>query len=231
MATKLDKLRWEIFNKKYDILFSYGLATGRIHPYEDELIENLRHVYYGGLPASVVLLCRKMCNGKCYDRALLITLGFGDDDFQLVDADIDGISLRPRYVDEAKRRHDPHIGNHCFAERTKKDGTVWVYDTTAGLVFEKKLYYMMENPKITKVNSKQATLDYCEHQDIKNTNIDNDKYALPMILPIYEKIAERENGIYAEALRHEIELFKQTINYEGICQEIDADMRRLGLKK
>lgn len=236
VATKLDNLRWELYRKKYSILFDYGIKTGRIHSYEKELIENLRQVYYGGVPGSIILLCDRMCNGFCYDRGLLVTFGFGDDDFQLVDADIDGIRLRPDYVSEyreelQKGTANEHYGNHCFAERRKKDGTEWVYDTSKGLVFEKKLYYMMERPRITKLNSKQATLDYCEYQDIKNADIERDKYALPLILPTYVALAEQGQQFYTEALKNEIALFKQTIDYDGICQEINEDMRRSGLRK
>lgn len=232
MATKLDHLKWELYCKKWDALFMYGIKTGKIHSYEVDLIEQLRSVRYGGIPASIVLLCHRLCCGHCYDRGLLITFGFGDDNFQLVDADIDGIRLRPDYVDEAKRRGDPHFSNHCFAERTKKDGSVWVYDTTAGLVFEKRLYYMMERPRITKVNSKQDTMDYIEYQDIKNADPSRDRYSARMLLHFYEEIIGREgeNEIYAEVLKEEIARFKREIDYDGLCQEIDEDMRRLGLR-
>ena len=40
------------------------------------------------------------------------------------------------------------------------DGTTWVYDTSVGLVFEKSLYYKMQNPKITKVNNRSTTLKF-----------------------------------------------------------------------
>ncbi len=33
-----------------------------------------------------------------------------------------------------------------------------------------------------------------------------------------------------ELLQREIERFKETINYEEICQEIDEDMKRLELR-
>jgi len=229
MATKLDEIKWELYKKKKSILFSYGISKGLIHSYEKQLIENLRHVYYGGVPASIILLCKSICGGYCYDRALLVTLGFGDDDFQLVDADIDGINLNPMYIDTSCG--DEHYGNHCFAERTKKDGTTWVYDTSLGLVIEKNLYYKIERPKITKINSKQATLDYCEYKDIKNARIENDKYMLPLILPNIEHAANKEIEFYSQFLREEIKRFKQEIDYDGICREINEDMKRKRLIK
>ena len=223
MSMKLDQLKWNLYLKKKKLLYFYGFANGLIHSYEKELIENLRKVYYGGVPASIMLLCHGICNGHCYDRALLITFGFGDDDFNLVDGDIDGITLNPKY---GSRRKEKHFSNHCFVERTKKDGTTWVYDTSSGLVFEKKLYYAIQRPKITKINSKQATLNYIEYQEIKNANPERDKYVLPIIIPQIEAMANSGTEMYEKDLKEEIERFKQEINYEGIIEEIEQDMKK-----
>lgn len=141
MATELELLKWNLYKKKYDILFDYGVRHGLIRPYDAQLIENLRHIYYGGLPASILLLHGNLSNGHCYDRGTLITLGFGDDDFHVVDADIDSLKLNPKCIDEYRYNNlSEHYANHCFAERTTADGITWVYDTSLGLVFEKGLY-------------------------------------------------------------------------------------------
>ena len=76
MATKLDKLKFDLHQKKYKMLLIYGLSKGLIFPYDDELIERLRNVYYGGVPASIILLSNGLSNGYCYDRALLMARAF-----------------------------------------------------------------------------------------------------------------------------------------------------------
>lgn len=167
MTTRLEEMKWKLHKKRCDVLFDYGVKHGLIGAYDKKLIENLRHIYYGGLPASVLLLHGKLSNGYCYDRGTLVTLGFGDDDFQVVNADIDSLRLNPQCIDEYRTGNgSEHFANHCFAERTLKDGTTLVYDTSIGLVFEKSLYYKLENPKITKVNDKETTLSflYCDFQ-------------------------------------------------------------------
>ena len=76
MATKLQKMKWDLHQKKYRFLLLYGLSHGLILPYDDELINKLRNVYYGGIPASIILLSNGMSNGHCYDRALLMSRAF-----------------------------------------------------------------------------------------------------------------------------------------------------------
>ncbi len=224
MATKLEKMKWKLHRKKYDILFNYGVKHGLIKAYDDKLIESLRHVYYGGISASILLLHEGLSNGNCYDRRSLITLGFSDDDFQVVDADIDSLRLNPKYIDEYKESDEGFI-NHCFAERTLKDGTTWVYDTSIGLVFAKDLYYKLENPKIIKINNKRATLEFLSYELGHNVDLNNDKYALPMILPYIEKRLEPTQPFYLEQLKQEIELLKKEVHYDQVCKKVYADIK------
>lgn len=58
-------------------------------------------------------------------------------------------------------------------------------------------------------------------------NLEHDKYALHIIMPNIEAMAQRAKE-YTKELENEIHLFKEKINYDGVCQEIDEDMRRLG---
>ena len=63
MSTKIQNLKWKLFKDKEKKLHVYGLENGLIIPYNEELIEKLRNVYYGGMPASVILLSDGMTNG------------------------------------------------------------------------------------------------------------------------------------------------------------------------
>ena len=231
MATMLENLKWQLYKKRRQILMDYGIEKGLIHPYEVDFIETLRNTYFGGVPASIILLSHQLTSGRCYDMALLACFGMGDDDFKMVDANIDGLALNPVYIDEYNKilsKFGKVIGNyknHCFVERTKQDGTVWVYDTTIGFVCEKNLYYKMENPEITKINEKHSVLDYFEYQDIKNADIEKDKYILPITIPNIEMIASVDDGMYKDILKYEIELFKEKIGYDDIVREVEEDMK------
>lgn len=233
MATRIQKMKWNLHSYKYKVLLIWGLKNGLITPYDDQLIEKLRKVYYGGIPASVILLSDGMTNGHCYDRALLMSRAFLDDedDVQLLYADIDSLKLNPKFISDL-----PFYADHCIVERITKDGKHLIYDTSVGFVYDKKLYWLMEHPKVRKVNNKESIIKFInEDEDFHPEDVDRDKYIAPLVLPMIEKTFGRPNEMYSllgiELLQREIEYYKKTINYDDVVEEISQDMKRLGIRK
>ena len=234
MERNLQKIKWDLHNYKSKKLLIWGLKHGFISPYNDELIEKLRTIYDGGLPASIILLSNGVSNGHCYDRALLMSRAFLDEkgDVQLLYASIDSLRLNPKLMDDT----NPLYADHCIVEVTSEDSNHFIIDTSAGFVYDKKIYWLMEHPKIRKIDKKDSIINLVEADECYcPQDIERDKYASPLILPMIEMTYGRPNEMYSmlgiELLQREIEHFKETINYEGICQEIDEDMRRLGFKR
>ena len=233
MDTKIQKLKWYLHQKRYKMLLIYGLQHGLIFPYDDELIGKLRNVYYGGIPASIILLSNGMSNGHCYDRALFMSRAFLDeeDDVKLLYGDIDSLKLNPRFISDS-----PHYADHCFVERIAKDGRHLIYDTSCGFVFDKRMYWLMEKPKLRHTNSKESIRKFIdEDEDRFPEDIERDKYASPLILPMIETTFGRPTEMYSlsgiELLQREINHFKEQIKYDDVVREIDEDMKRLGLRK
>lgn len=232
MATRLQKLKWDLHCYKQKLLLIWGLKNGLIAPYDDTLIEKLRKIYYGGIPASVILLSDSMTNGHCYERALLMSRAFleDDDDVNLLYADIDSLKLNPKLISDV-----PLYVDHCIVERITSEGKHLIYDTSAGFVYDKKLYWLMEHPKVREVNSKELIIEFINEDDeIHPENIERDKYVAPLVLPIIEKTFGRPNEMYSfkgiELLQREIEIYKKNIEYDDIVYEMNYDMKRLGLK-
>lgn len=233
MATKLQKMKWDLHCYKERQLLIWGLKNGLIAPYDDKLIEKLRNIYHGGIPASIILLSNGMSNGHCYDRALLMSRAFLDeeDDVQLVYATIDSLKLNPQFISD-----DPLYADHCILERTTKDGRHLIYDTSAGFIYDKKLYWMMEHPKVRKTNSKESIIEFLKEDECYYPeDPERDKYASTLILPMIEMTYGRPTEMYSqmgiELLQREIEHYKKKIDYDGVVEEVDQDMRRLGLKR
>ena len=233
MATKMQKIRWKLHLYKQNKLLIWGLKNGLIIPYDDKLIEKLRTIYYGGVPASVILLSNGMTNGHCYDRALLMSRAFLDDDgdVKLLYASIDSLKLNPKYISDNLLYAD-----HCIVERKTKEGCQLIYDTSTGFIYDKILYWLMEHPKVRKVNTKDDIKKFIdEDEELWPEDIERDKYVAPLLLPMIEMSFGRPTEMYSlngiELLQREIENYKNKIKYEDVVEEIDKDMRRLGLKK
>ena len=71
---------WKEFLTDAEKKLNWGFENGLVGYYTDTLIEKLRNIYDGGMPASIILLSIGLCNGNCYDRALLLSRAFLDTD-------------------------------------------------------------------------------------------------------------------------------------------------------
>ena len=225
------KAKW--YWKKHMWLFKLGWKHKMVGMYSDAFLEKLRDVYYGGIPASIILLDPARCRGKCYDRAILAAAGLKDMDYRVVHADIDGIKYNKRtmadvaYLKSVGEPINKRYANHCYIE-FEAGGLTWVLDTTDALIYEKHLYQLLHRPKVTCIRTKEETLTFPDYVDIVEADIDRDKYIVPTSLPMIEAEIERYS-MYKEQARREIELFKKRIDYDALCAEIEDDKRRRGI--
>ncbi len=227
--------KWKQHNDKFKKLLLYGLKNGYIAPYDDALIEKLRNIYEGGIPASILLLSDGMSNGYCYDRALLMSKAFleEEDDVHLLYVSIDSLRLNPQFTN----CNDPLYIDHCIVERITKDGQSLIYDTSTGLVYDKKMYWFMEHPIVRKTNSKSSIMEFIKFDESYHSeNIEKEKENFsPLILPMIEMTYGRPNEMYSmlgmELLQREVEYFKKKSNYDSIFQKIEKDIKRLELRK
>ena len=227
------KAKWMLHNFKKNIIFNYGFNKNLIDFYDEELIRKLRTIYSGALPASILLLSNFMSNGKCYDSAFLLSKAFldTDDDVKLIYASIDGIKYNPINQFDS----NPLYADHCFVERITKDGKNLIYDTSKGLVYDKKLYWLMEKPKVRKITSKKEIINYINKNKDPLDEVKNDSHNSLFIIPLIEDTYEYPNEIYAHLdgglLQREVEIFKKSINYDELQKEAEQDMKKLFLKK
>lgn len=204
MATTKEIMNWEKYAEKYQALVDYGIQTGRVRAYDDSLLQKMRKVSYNGFPVSAVLLCPELCQGYCYQSVLLLAKALKDSKFRVVTADVDMLALNPVYLDKYRGMDDVPWANHCFLEETTPEGIVWVYDTSMGLIFEKNLYYEIQNPQIFTINEQE---DFTEEYDFK-------EYAMPISLEILESMAIASENLYTAALLSEIDYIKSTKSFK-----------------
>lgn len=191
------------------------LRKGLISLYDDELIGKLHNIYYGGVLASVILLSGAMTNGCCYDRAFLLARAFLNetDDINLIYATLDSLRLNPESVCD-----DSLYADHCIVSQTTKDGRCLIYDTSTGIVYDKEMYWLIENSKIRKIDNKASIRKFLlEEERINPSCIKGDKYIARVILPMLEAEALKEDEMYSAKgigfLQREIGHCKQETGY------------------
>lgn len=215
------------FWKRYNRLLNVGINLGLVRGYSEELTERFRNVYYGGIPASIILLNPRGCLRKCYDRSVLACVGLEDLDYQVVHANIDSIRYNKadvalvNYYLARGQKISENYANHCFVEYKSGD-TTWVLDTTDGLIYEKRFYYFLNHPEITCIRTKEETMAFPDYIDIAKADIEKDKWAALTILPVIEAQIE-ESSLYKEMARREIKMFKEKIKFDEISKQYEEE--------
>lgn len=201
MASEDDIKRWDEFNSEYYRLLEEGAEKGLVFPYSKDFFDKVRNYYYGSISVPILLLHKNMVNGYCYDRAPLVTLGFKDNNYNVLYGDVDSLRLNPNYVGI------PGSADHCIVE-VEDDNMKWIFDTSIGLIFEKELYKKMENPIIRLVRTKEETIKFLETQ--VSSDLSEDEACLgSLTLELLENNLDPIQCIYEEDLKREVNLLKK----------------------
>ncbi len=211
-SEKLDKIHNKIF---------WALKHKKAYPYPKGLFDSLRPYSFGGFPISILVLINELCNGFCYDRASLMSLAF--DDATIVHGDVESLRITSSEDDSPE---------HAFVETKAFGGhKTWVIDTSMGLIYEKKFYYELEKVKVNRVIPKEVIMQSPDIHDILTANFENDKYALPMTMPLIENAIKASNHLgtvmYKKVALQELENFKAAIHYDEIVAEVEADIQMM----
>ncbi len=199
-----------------------GLKSGKIFTYPKALIDYLRPYHYGGIPISIMVLINELCNGRCYERAIMISLAF--DDAKIIHGDIESLRLSG-----SAEKNGENYAEHAFVETTEfGGGKTWVVDTSIGLVYEKDLYYKLEKVKVKAEFSKEEIMETGLIKTILAGDFEKDKWGLPIYLPIIEQRIENSDWfgtiVYKDFTMQEVQKFKTAIGYADMEAEIEADL-------
>ena len=168
-----------------------ALATKKILPYEEELIEKLRDLNYRGIPLSIVLLSSELCRGECYTMSMNLSRAM--DSFTLVHGDVNFLPLNDEYP------------NHSWVERNG-----FVYDTTDGLRWDKKLYYKLFRPVVREVYDENTVCTYDDYQYVLNrAKKDEDMTVLALMIQHIEDIESSSYYVNHKRLLSEINIWRE----------------------
>ena len=124
----LDSLKKKLYFSKLKLLYSKGVAEGKIVPFDEDFYRSMSNTYFASIPVSMHIkyLRPKTGPGKCYDRSLYMFFCF--DDALLVRGD--KLNLELLYGKDNAGHGWIEIGDY-------------VYDPTMLMRFDKDLYYKM----------------------------------------------------------------------------------------
>jgi len=176
--TNLKKI---LYTKRYHKLFERGINKNKVSYFEPEIFEKLKEYQFAGCPLNILIGSIKLSNGKCYDRSMGLTFIF--DDCILVNGNLS------RY---AKTRGEEDY----FHSWVEKDS--FVYDTTWGMKFDKKLYYKLMGVKINKSQTTSQMMQdewYVEQKEAKlEDNLSFIDIMVPLVICVLEiELREYEN--------------------------------------
>ena len=215
---------FEQYKKEEFETLKKGFHEGTVRLYTDEEIESFRTICDIWVPASIILLCYELCVGDCHNRALLLAriLLNTDDEIYLITADINGLKLHPEIIrddDEEEYKYQ-----HSFVYRKTKDGKEYIYDTTHGYVFDKNVYWGLENPMIRKILGRKSIKDAYEAY-VKRNHDENklNSIVAAAFIEEFKDIDKVPHEPYSDELggplQKEFELLKEKIGYDTIKTE------------
>lgn len=167
--------------------------NGEIALYEEDLINRLRHLYYEGLPLSIILNSKLYCVGWCHHMALQLTRGM--DHFKLIRGNINTYPIKNK-------------PNHSWVE---KDG--FVYDTTDGFKWKKEIYYKYFGATPIEIYDQDSYMNLSFYQtELERSRITLEDNNLILLLELLELLEKEESAVNYDRLLNEINILRETKN-------------------
>lgn len=201
----LDSLKKKLYFSKLKLLYSKGIAEGKIVPFDEDFYRSMSNTYFASIPVSMHIkyLRPKTGPGKCYDRSLYMFFCF--DDALLVRGD--KLNLELMYGKENAGHGWIEIGDY-------------VYDPTMLMRFDRDFYYKMFSPtnvsKATKDDYVSVNEDF--YNDIRSTTISDfqpggsKRLELCTTIPLIQGIADMSSD---ENFKKELDEYLSLIKYDG----------------
>ncbi len=182
-----------------------AIQDGRIRPFEQEVIENLRNVYYAGVPLSITILATSCCRKWCHTMAPNLTRGMNH--FKLVYGNVNYFPIEEGYP------------NHSWVI---KDG--FVYDTTDGIRWDQDSYYSLFCPEEVEVYTEDTIDSYDVYQKILGEEKGVPLLNQSLLIQYYEAVESERKGFNYDRFCEEVELWR--MNNPGYTIFTDDDIKR-----
>ena len=174
--------------------YLYACKNQLLVPYESQLIDFLRQIFYKGIPASIIALSFPVHNRQCYSTAIILSKGMKN--FRLILGNTNEYPIDRKYP------------NHSWVESNH-----YVYDPIDGFKWDIDLYYKFHSPEVIFEYDDSSILNYDDYHKIDSL-LCYDKYNVSMeflaLMLQYIEILEIEESTFNhQMLLEEIEKCRQ----------------------
>ena len=205
--------QWELYKINFKSYMSSGKLLEKIKPFDEEIITNLRDLYYNSMPAVVLLLGKDFAQENCHTRAKLLAYAFKDDNYEVITANVDGLKYNPEYVTGyLSGKLKSNYKEHSYVRRLEKDGKYWIYDTSLGLKIEEDLYNAMQNPEILSVSRKEIDLRLLGLKHYNKNKIIERSYFIKDTIDAVKETVEPVREEYRDILNSELRRIENIID-------------------
>lgn len=181
--------------------------SGKIRQYEETLIQNLRGKYYYGIPLSIYLNSKVLCNGSCHHMAFQLSRGMNQ--FQIINGNVNCFEPEPN-------------GNHSWVKSSD-----WIYDTTSGLKWKEEIYKEIYQPTIIEEYNENNWQECWFYRKELNYSSKGSNETVNLIIELIKIIETEQPHVNLNRLLKEIYIYRKQENIiEQISKEIVDEYRQ-----
>lgn len=203
-------------NREKMKIFQEAYQQGLIQSFDEEVLNRLRHVYYGCLSGLLYLYVTPTSFLNIGNKLEILTHVFSDIDYRVVHGEIEST----RKIMFAKYGVE-HLDFNSWIE-VKQDDKVWVYDTFSMLKIERGTYYKLEDPLIRKI-IKKSTIEAHPARYEDDFSMIRDEWMLVGFIPKIEQ--SLVNNPHRDMLEIELAKFKCEVDYDDVVSDFSSEKK------
>lgn len=192
-------------------LYNEARKNRKISEFDLELISKLKKVVYGGIPGNIYLYAFPTDFEHIGNKLEILSWAFRENDFKLVHGNTN--STKEIMFHEYNSKH---LDYNSWIE-VKIGLKEFVIDTFSMLMFEKDIYYQLENPQVLKVVPSEKINNHPARCDDDFSEEYASYDSLLLLMDGLEHLIN--NSPYKDYLTKELDKLKSKIDYDKMMQE------------
>lgn len=192
-------------------LYNEARKNRKISEFDLELLSKLKKTVYGGIPGNIYLYAFPTNFETIGNKLEILAWAYRDKKYKLVHGNTNSTKEIMFHEYDSK-----HLDYNSWME-VKIGLKEYVIDTFSMLMFEKDIYYQLENPQVLKVVTSEDINNHPARCDDDFSEAFASYDSLLMLMDTLEYLTN--NSPYKDYLIKELDKLKSKIDYDKMIQE------------